>query len=198
MTPLAQHGQTLPVLLLDVDGVVAPIGRGPDRSRPVRTLPVGGWIGSVFFHSDVTDRLGDLIRTGRVDARWLTTWEDEANLFLAEPLGFGHLPVHHRSEARETGPGARWWKEQVVEQILAGTSARVVWCDDEMPGRSEVGDLMHHGDGLVARFPGRLLSLCPDPGDGLTTSHLDQIETFVGPSNAPPTRSHPSTDRVSP
>src|ERR671921_2514244 len=83
-----------PILLLDVDGVL---------NAPRRKLPEG-WRQGTFngfrlsWDPTVTARLREMHESGRVEIQWLTTWAENADKLLAEPMG---LPRGLRTHARE-------------------------------------------------------------------------------------------------
>src|SRR3954447_10033578 len=103
----------VPVLLLDVDGVV----------NALRFEPPDGWQRGLFdgflisWDPTITARLRELHESGRVEIQWLTTWGENADRLLAEPMG---LPRGLRTRAGgltaptgfagRLGGGSGWWK----------------------------------------------------------------------------------------
>src|SRR5512132_957603 len=76
-----------PLLLLDIDGTLCPIGPGPGHA--MTSLP--GEAGDKYFRSDLPAVLAEL--GGRYELVWATAWENHANLILARALGLPLLPV---------------------------------------------------------------------------------------------------------
>jgi hypothetical protein len=174
----ARSPQCRPILLLDVDGVIAPFGAGPDDGDRWTQVRGGRWQGSIWCHLDVTERLATWHHGGHVQLRWLTTWLDDAKDVLAGPLGFGELMVHvHPSPDPEP---EMWWKESVVRNLLDDPGHLVVWCDDQMIRQDPyTGVDTHRGDVLAVEFGSRFLAICPDPIAGLQPQHLDEIADFM-------------------
>ena len=161
-----------PVLFLDVDGVIAPSGGEPSYGGPVRwanLLP-----GRKHFPAAVLDRVVELDVRGVVRVEWLTSWEGDAATNLAPALGLPVWPVHTRGGAPkwwECPVDTDWWKQRVVFGALE-KGARVVWCDDDIVFRADLG--------LLGRLYGdRLLAVSADSGTGLTWDDLDRIEEWA-------------------
>ncbi len=157
-----------PVLMLDIDGVLAPLD---DRQEGVthKRVTTPGWNGTVIIVVEVIDALRDLIDRHVVDARWLTTWENEARTCFAPAVGLPRLQVYRASDA-PVDTGEVWWKTAVVERYLAETERRVMWVDDE---------LTTHGGPDLARHGVRLRLLEVDPLVGLTLHDLATIEAWA-------------------
>src|SRR3954464_3174252 len=89
-----------PLLLLDVDGVL----------NAMRWELPPGWEQGTFngfvlsWDPTITARLRALHESGRVEIQWLTTWAENADRLLAEPLG---LPrgLRERSGGRAAPTG---------------------------------------------------------------------------------------------
>src|SRR5919112_4069774 len=102
-----------PLLLLDVDGVL----------NAMRWELPPGWRQGTFngyvlsWDPTVIARLRALHDSGRVEIQWLTTWAENADRLLAEPMGLPRgLKTHAPTGAAPTGflgpLGGRsgWWK----------------------------------------------------------------------------------------
>jgi len=125
-----------PLLFLDVDGVVLPIGRpleelGPDLGRQLAALPA------------------ELV--------WATAWEHGANDEIAPRIGLPRLPVVEwrattlAEDIEDDYFGLHWKTRQLVEWA-AGRA--FVWADDEATDADCDWIAAHHpGRALVHRVP---------------------------------------------
>lgn len=168
-----------PTLFLDVDGVLSPVAAAV-RTEDMVNLDAPGWMSSMLFRPLVVAGLRRLHEERLVAIEWLTTWEDEANLYLAGPLGLGPFPVNWRRDAAvDPGrPERGWWKEQVV-RARARDGEAFVWLDDAIDSQ-EAGE---GGAGVAALlevdFPTRGLVVSPDPMVGLTVRDVARVEAFA-------------------
>ena len=96
-----------PLLLLDIDGTLCPIGPAPGHA--MTWLP--GEAGDKYFRSNLPAVLAEL--GGRYELVWATAWENHANLILAPALGLPSLPV-----VRFSDPGARGGRPRMGRQDL--------------------------------------------------------------------------------
>src|SRR3954449_6504612 len=112
----------VPILLLDVDGVLNAARLDlPDGWRR------GTYAGFVMtWDPTVTARLRQLHESGRVEIQWLTTWAEDADRLLAEPLGLPRgLRVHARPGMAPTGfsglfaaaAAHGWWKLDAARAV---------------------------------------------------------------------------------
>lgn len=157
-----------PVLMLDIDGVLAPLDRR-QQGCTYRSVDAGGWQGAVTVVVEVIEALRDLITRRIVDARWLTSWENEARTCFAPAVGLPRLPVYGASDAPVRADEV-WWKTGVVERYLAEAERRVMWVDDE---------LTVHGALDLAITDTRLRLLEIDPLVGLTLDDLATIKSWA-------------------
>jgi hypothetical protein len=165
-----------PILLLDVDGVLnALLPEGPGR-----------WAQGIFngyviaWDPTITARLRGLHENGRVEIQWLTTWGEDADRLLAEPMG---LPRGLRTRARElaapTGFAGRlggessWWKLAAAREAAEEEPGRrIVWIDDDLA--EQAADTT---DWLAANP--HVLVVAPSLFAGLTHEQLDAIEAWL-------------------
>jgi hypothetical protein len=166
----------VPILLLDVDGVLNPARRDlPD-----------GWGRGTFngyvlvWDPSVTARLASWHEAGRVELQWLTTWTTDADRLLAEPMGLPRgLVTHGREDAAPTGflgplgGRAGWWKLTAAQRVAeAEPDRRIVWVDDDLA--EQAADT---GEWLAANP--HVLVVAPDLLVGLTHEQLDEIEAWL-------------------
>lgn len=159
------------LLFLDIDGVLAPLGRGGDPS--LRLLQWSGWNPSIRYDPEVLAFLSALRATGLCEIEWLTSWQDEANPCFAR-VGFGPFKTHFQQDAYDD----IWWKSKVVERALLRHPTRAIaWIDDELTTH------VHGGYETMtwtpATYGARLLALCPDPAQGLKSGYLKELLSFL-------------------
>jgi hypothetical protein len=169
-------GSDVPILLLDVDGVLNPVCL--DLPDGWRRGTFNGYV--LSWDPTITDRLRRLHESGRVEIQWLTTWTTDADRLLAEPMGLPRgLRTHARADAAPTGflglfrGVAGWWKLTVArEGAAAEPDRRIVWIDDDLA--EQAADT---GDWLAANP--HVLVVAPDLMVGLTHEQLDEIERWL-------------------
>ena len=95
---------------------------------------------------------------------WLSSWQGLAASEFAPAL---QLPDWH-AHAKPGGVApAEWWKEVVVRGHLA-RGRQVVWVDDDIEARADL-------EGLRARWPGQLHTICPQPERGVLVEELGPV-----------------------
>jgi len=172
---------TIPLWLLDVDGVInaAGLGRPPTFAWPAdqwtdrHITTLGGHKLRVRTAQPVLDFISQVHEQGRAEIRWHTTWQDGA-LELGEALGLPAFPV---AEAPEWHwPMAegfkRWWKRPAAERVLA-EGRPLIWTDDDITwslGRRGQDELRALGPALL---------VAPSEQTGLIPKHLRQIGDFL-------------------
>jgi hypothetical protein len=166
----------VPVLLLDVDGVL-----NARRRDPPEEWRQGRFSGYRFaWDPTVTARLRRLHESGRVEIQWLTTWAEDADRLLAEPLGIPRgLRTHARPGVGPTGYSGRlpvltrWWKLARARELAeTEPGRRIVWVDDHLTQRAT--DTAE----WLSTHP-HVLVVSPDRYQGLTHADLDEIEAWL-------------------
>jgi hypothetical protein len=144
-----------PLLFLDVDGVMLPLGiGGRDGYEPARAGPYAVW---------VSRALREAART-LVDAfevHWLTSWNHDANTDVAPLFDLPQLPV--------LGVQAHHMKLDVV-RTFAPTGRALAWVDDRLEPEA-----MRWG----RERRSRTLLLVPDAHVGLTPAEVERLLAFA-------------------
>lgn len=151
---------TKPLLLLDGNGVVCPIGPGP--GEPMRTLVVDGF--PVIFSKKTPARLS--ILSERFTLVWASSWEQAANRSLAPALGLPELPVVPFTAV--SAPRGRTSKLLAVKRFVADRP--IAWLDDELgPDAHAWAHKRAHGT----------LLLDINPASGLAEAHVEILIDFA-------------------
>ncbi len=155
------HHAGLPVLLVDIDGVLSVWGAS--RSEPVD----GFWtlVDGIphFLAAGPAARLREL-REG-FELVWCSGWEERANEHLPSLLGIGPLP-HVRFDGR--GPDsarAGHWKLAAIDDHV-GPDAAVAWVDDALNAACHAWARARSGPTLLVET---------DPAVGLTPAQAGEL-----------------------
>ncbi|MBD0674656.1 HAD domain-containing protein [Streptomyces sp. CBMA156] len=170
-----------PLLLLDVDGPLnpyaAPKTRRPDGYRTHRLLPES-WVAR---HAPLPrERVkplrvwlnpshGEELLALPYELVWASTWMDEANTFIAPPLGLPELPYIRWTEEFREDPDGLHWKTRDVVAWAAGRP--FVWVDDEL-GPQDI-------EWIEANHPAPALALWVDPRIGLRELHFEALREWA-------------------
>ncbi len=167
-------GDTRPVWLLDVDGVVNALNPGWGDTARAKCAGL-----TIRWAPDMVARIRALHASGLVEVRWSTTWCG----FPDQLAALGALLDMHFESAFTRRPIPKTWadlKAEAAHMVLA-EGRRLVWADD-----SEVGAARQlYPMVAAAEADGRALLVQPDSRSGLQPEHLDAIEAFVGLCVAP-------------
>jgi hypothetical protein len=149
----------LPLLLVDVDGVISLFGFEPDTCPPGRFATVDG------IHHYLSATAGEHLRrlSGAFELVWCTGWEEKANEYLPHALELpGPLP--YLTLDGEPGMGKRHWKLEAIERH-AGPHRPLAWIDDDHEGCEQWAE----------QRPGPTLLVTSDPAAGITAAHVKQL-----------------------
>lgn len=163
-----------PLLFIDVDGVLNPdsssSGRRPDGYVTHRMRPSGPWQDPrhkalrVWLNPSHGGYLADL----PLELVWGTTWEDEANEWIAPHLGLPALPVvHFENKLGRRVHGVHWKTPDLVKYAAGRPFA---WLDDEITVRDVEYVRERHGG------PAALVWVAPFTG--LTEDHLQRLRLW--------------------
>ena len=170
---------SVPVWLLDIDGVVNALARGPVRGSFPSELwtqhvveadipNMGRMVLPIYVALPVLDFVRHVYDDGLAEVRWHSTWRTAAMTDLGPTLGLPPIPISIAPEWTTRPVG--WWKLPAAQRVI--TSGRpLVWTDDDIVNfPDEVGALGEGSDRLL---------ISPDPDTGLNADELEQIEKFL-------------------
>ncbi|HTD58230.1 MAG TPA: HAD domain-containing protein [Solirubrobacteraceae bacterium] len=152
----------MPLLLVDIDGVISLFGFEPGE-RPEGSFHSIDGIPH-FLSSGAAEHLLDL--TPIFDLVWASGWEEKANEYLPHLLGLPELP--HLSFERSVGRTNAHWKLDAID-AYAG-SRPLAWIDDAF------NEACH--DWASARgVPTLLVQTLPE--SGLTSREAESLEDWA-------------------
>ncbi|MFI6447165.1 hypothetical protein [Kitasatospora sp. NPDC050543] len=172
-------GSARPLLLVDVDGPLNPYAAKPSR-RPdgyeTHRLSTPRWLAMEKRRLSAWGTPGKRPKPLRVwlnpahgaelaslpfDLVWATTWEEEANTYVAPVLGLPELPVITWSTPRPDPGDGVFWKTPDLVSWAAGRP--FAWLDDDITRADRDWVAVHHpGPALLHRIDPRLGLLPPD------------------------------------
>ena len=162
-----------PLLLLDVDGVLSPLGSDPTTGTGMGT---GGWTDwtdpeTTGFFLPMSITMGKALADLPCDRAWLTTWQDDANTCIGPVLGWSALPVLPRSTS---GPvRERWWKLDAAVESLTHDPRPVVWIDDDLRSHNRAARTALTALGVP------FLLVSPRRDVGLTNAQVNRITRWI-------------------
>lgn len=149
----------LPLLLVDVDGVISLFSFEPDRHPAGTFMTVDGI--AHFLSATAGEHL--LALSQAFELVWCTGWEEKANEYLPHALELpGPLPHLTFASGPEAPSGN--WKLAAIE-AHAGPDRAIAWIDDDHAGC----------DRWVAERPGPTLLVTTEPRIGVTGEHVDRL-----------------------
>lgn len=163
-----------PIVFLDVDGPLNPFDAEPTR-RPAgylthRMRPEG------WDSPDITPLRvwlnpghGAKILALPGEPVWATTWEDQANRWIAPEIGLPELQVVHWPEEPPSDAEGVFWKTRPLVAWAAGRA--FVWIDDQITDADlDFVDARHDGPSLLYRI---------DPAVGLVDDDFEIIDFWL-------------------
>jgi len=153
----------LPLLLIDVDGVISLYSFEPDRRPEGAFLTVDGI--AHFLSATAGEHL--LALSDVYELMWCTGWEEKANEYLPHALGLPN-PLPHLRFAGAPAAGADHWKLAAID-AHAGPHRAIAWIDDDHAGC----------EGWAAERPGSTLLVTTEPHTGMTAAHVAQLAAWA-------------------
>jgi hypothetical protein len=149
----------VPVLLVDVDGVISLFGFHMDKR------PAGAFLTVDGIPHYLSSTAGDHLRAlaGVFELIWCTGWEERANEYLVHALSMP-APLHHLSFAGTPGDETRHWKLDSIDAHV-GLDRPVAWIDDDHAGCED----------WAAERPGPTLLVTSSPHEGITAAHVEEL-----------------------
>lgn len=181
---------SIPVLLLDIDGVVNALSKKP----PSGIWPHGSWITGkatdterrelpMLIARPVVEFINELHSSGAAEVRWHTTWQWAAQS-VADLAGFGKFEVtpspefeNYRTFQKEAILAGRptWWKLPAAERVVQVEKRDLIWIDDDLPyeyTRKAQFDPLLGGEQ-------RVLLIDPYSMTGLVAYEMGKINAFI-------------------
>lgn len=153
---------TSPAILLDIDGVISPMGGVEGLKRKSRQVQF-----SNFAVTDRVERFFSRLSHDNVDVIWASTWEEES-LVLGQELGIRDSGYLELGGMHEQGT---WFKENAVKNFISKNGHRkIVWLDDEIPDDLIKWAKENHSSILVERV---------EPMAGVETNLMKKILSFL-------------------
>lgn len=174
-----------PLWLLDIDGVVNALARGPLPD----TWPEDDWVQRLII-TEIPERgvmplpilaarrvlefVAETHHSDRAEIRWHSTWRAAAVTAFAPALGLPTtIPISVAPEWLGR-PIAHWWKLPAAQRAVAA-GRTLIWTDD---------DLRLYPDEAAALAEDGGLLIAPYAEVGLTPEELDRIAEFLDKHSA--------------
>lgn len=151
-----------PAILLDIDGVISPMGAVDGLKRRSRQVAYSNFA----VTDEVASFFAELSHDG-VDIIWASTWEDEC-VVLGDELGIrnsGYIAFGgmHR--------GNNWFKENAAKKFITDNKHRkIAWLDDETPDHLISWAKSSHSDIFAEQV---------EPMKGVNSDLMTRLEDFL-------------------
>jgi Swiss Army Knife RNA repair-like protein len=163
---VAEHNPHMPILFVDVDGVISLFGFAPTPSElPGRFH----WIDGVAhcIPDDAGERLARL--ADRFELVWATGWEEKANEYLPFILKLPEAELPTLLFQGEAVFGSAHWKLDAIGEYAGNRPA--AWIDDNLDDACRLW--------AASRAAPTLLIETRSP-IGMTDEHVDELLTWAG------------------
>ncbi len=175
-SPLSQQQQPLvsvPIIFLDVDGVINFSSEHNKEWTDTMTCDLAAHtepdrIFTITWSKTVVSTINAWVKSQRADVRWLTTWDEDAQLTLSPALGFDHFPL-----ARDPSRSLSKVEAVLTTLKLEPANRPIVWLDDDLHDF----DLNTCRDAWIHR-PALFVPTDYCSG-GLSRANLKDVDTFL-------------------
>ena len=157
--------QPLPLLLVDVDGVISLWGWNGHQPPPGAWALVDGV--PHFLSRESADRLVGLADV--CEAWWCTGWEERANEHLPHLVGLGPLPFLSFDRVLRGAASHAHWKLADID-AAAGPDRPLAWVDDAFNPACHA---------WAAARPGPTLLVTTLPAEGFTTEQAAAVRAWA-------------------
>ncbi len=169
----ADSATHLPLILLDVDGVINGAARSwPKKKRKeLGSKPLG-----VRYSTAVIDQINKWSRTKAAEIKWSTWWGANAQTRLAPGVKLDHFELATENP-EDCG---RRKAESFFNAVKDNPTRKVVWIDDEL--FKMLNNCKSHMDVALKKHifeSGLALLINPDYSEGLEPQHLTMVDSFL-------------------
>ncbi len=162
----------LPLVLLDVDGVINGVARSWPKDQ---TKSQWAWDYRITYSTAVINQINEWSRTKAAEIKWSTFWGSHAQTDLAPALKLDHFELATKNP-EDCGELKR---ESFFNAVKENPTRKVVWIDDEL--FSMMHRVWEKYEDVVLRKnileSGSVLLVNPD--DGLEQKHLTMVDLFL-------------------
>ncbi len=160
-----EHLGHIPLLLVDIDGVVSLWGFAPEER------PAGAWtLVDGIAHALSGEAAARLAALQDVcELVWCSGWEDRADEHLPHLVGLGPFPHLSFDRPVAGAPPAAHWKLAAID-AWAGPDRPVCWVDD---------DLTPACHAWAAARPGPTLLVTTLPAEGFTEAQAARVRAWA-------------------
>jgi hypothetical protein len=171
---LVTNETKLPILFVDVDGVISLFGFSPDVGQLPGPLH---WIDGVAhcIPTDVGERLVRL--ASEFELVWATGWEERANEHLPYLLGLPFAELPTLTFDGQAVFGSAHWKVDAISEYAGERAA--AWIDDNLNETCHLWAKLRQAPTLLVET---------EPSVGLTDGHVEQLlgwASRLGSANGP-------------
>jgi hypothetical protein len=171
MSAIPVPERALPLLLVDVDGVISLWG------WPEPHKPVGAWtlVDGVphYLSAEAAGRLAAL--TDVFEPIWCTGWEEKADEHLPRLVGLGPFPHLSFDRAMSGAASRAHWKLAAID-AHAGPDRPLAWVDDAFNPACHA---------WAAARPGPTLLVTTEPAVGVTEPQAAQLRAWAADPATP-------------
>jgi hypothetical protein len=163
------------IWFMDVDGVMAPFGKGGAFRDWIRS-PHERY--ELWLSPTQAAMIRDILTETGTELIWVTTWADQTAEYVERFLGW---PTHRFAPLPRPdvtggalGPTGRWWKLDAVERFLDELQPeRIVWSDDDLDQHRVIVDRS------LAAYRAHPLLQSPKPYIGLSERWLQEAREHL-------------------